>query len=647
MIETVSQPRYVALGPLSSSPGSRAFLAYENGPTGPLWPLVVVWVPEEVERDPDRMAALMDETARAVRIDHPNVNRVLGCEQLEEGWARVVEFADGETVRRVLTAVQRAGRPALSPKVAARVLADACRGTHYVHELGQAEGSLRLRLHGAIKPETVIAGFDGVSKITGYGANAVAPRDSFGPTATLRSQYLSPEEIERGAAATDRRSDVYALGLVLYEAIAGKPPWSAEDPAFEYKTLEEPLPLEPLASASPALREIAAKALARVPADRYQTAGAMADALLAAGPASGAEVAADLARLFPPDGPDRAARRQLLLSAGFVGERMPRPAPRSSAAVPRVQTSVLPQQGGAAAPATDAATAAPTEPPAKPAAAAASPTQRPAPLPIHTATGKIPAQSARGAKPSGAGVARPDVEASPPPRRRGVSPAVIVLASLGSAAVAAAVVYFATRPPPPAPPPPAPAEPEDRATGGGAHQGVPLVRGVAVAPPAAAPAPAPVTDLPAAPLTGPAAEPPPLEPATLELASHPSMAVEVDGHRHGSTPTKVEVAPGAHTVRFLDHATGVEEVRSVRVKPGGHLTVSVQVAQAGMDISAPAGSKVYLDGKRAGTAPTGTLHFFAGHHTIKVVMGKAVYERPFDAEENETLTLDVHPEQVP
>ncbi|HUB07490.1 MAG TPA: PEGA domain-containing protein [Myxococcales bacterium] len=630
MIETVSQPRYVALGPLSSSPGSRAFLAYENGPSGPLWPLVVVWVPEDVERDPDRMKALMEETERAVMIDHPNVNRVLGCEQLEEGWARVVEFADGETVRRILQAVQRAGRPALSPKEAARILADVCRGTHHVHEMGQAEGSVRWRLHGAIKPETVIAGFDGVAKITGYGANAVAPRDAFGPTATLRSQYLSPEEIERGAPATDRRSDIYSLGLVLYEAIAGKPPWSAEDPAFEYKMLSEPLPLEPLASASPGLRDVAVKALARVPADRFQTAGLMADALEATGPAAASEVAADLARLFPPDGPDRAARRQLLLTAGFVSDHLPRPAPRKRPGVPRAQTSVVPAvteppAAQAAKPitrpptsfvpaATGPATPAPT--PAAPASLSKAPG-----VPSRVATGKLPSRPPR---------ASDDLE--PPPRRRGVSPAVIVVASLGSAAVAAAAVYFLRPAPPPPRPPPAVAQ----------------APAPAPAPPPA-PAPAAVPDLSAAPLTAaaPVAPPPPLEPGVLELSSTPSMAVTIDGHPHGATPETVTVSAGTHVVHFRDARAGVDEERRVRVKPGAHVTLGYEAARAGMEISAPAGSKIFLDGKHVGNAPVGTLHFIAGHHVIKVVMGSAVFERPFDADANETLTLDAHPQQMP
>jgi serine/threonine-protein kinase len=641
-VETVTQARFVALGPLSSSPGSRAFLAYENGPQGPMWPLVVVWVPEDVEADPERMTQLQEDTARAALLEHPNVNRVVGCEQLEEGWARIVEFGDGETVRRVLQAVQRAGRPGLSPKVVARIIADTAAGTHYVHELGQTEGNVRWRLHGAIKPETVIVGFDGVSKITGYGANAVAPRDAFGPMASFRSQYLSPEEIERGPGSTDRRSDVYSLGLVLYEAIAGKPPWSAEDPAFEYKVLSEPLPMEPLGTAPDALKEIVVKALARVPTSRYATAGLMAEALEAASPAQHADVAADLARLFPPEGPDRAARRQLLMSAGFVGEKLPRPQVRkiSKAAEPAAT---------ATAPATPTPTATP--------AATRTPTGTGTPTAKRTATSppSLSLQRASTGKlpPRTQGY---EIETTPPPQHRGVPVWLVVVAILGSAAAAAVVVYLATYrvPPtlfvPPGSMPSAPKVAVDVPTPPPLPPTLPLPTSLPGSPqPPAVPAPpgatatAPVIDLPLAPLA-PAA---PVTPATVDLASSPSMSVTVDGVAKGSTPETLTLAPGSHTIHFRDKAHGVDEERSVRLKSGGHASVSIQLPKAGMELTAPPGSQVYIDGKSVGVAPLGTLSFYAGHHVIKVKMGTAVFERPFDAEENETLTLDVHPEQVP
>ncbi len=91
--------------------------------------------------------------------------------------------------------------------------------------MGQAEGNLRRRLHGGLRPETLLVGFDGITKVTGYGALAVAPRDVFGARLSPRLQYLSPEELEGGPIAADRRSDVYGLSLILYHTLSGRLPY--------------------------------------------------------------------------------------------------------------------------------------------------------------------------------------------------------------------------------------------------------------------------------------------------------------------------------------------------------------------------------------------------------------------------------------
>jgi len=358
---------FVALGPLGSGPGSRAFLGYQSGPDGPLWPLAVIWVPEDVENDPARLQQLLEDTERAAEIDHPNVLRVLGCLELEEGHARLVEFADGETLRRILQAAQQQ-KLRLPPEVVARMVADACAGVHHVHEMGQAEGSVRGRLHRSLKPETLVIGYDGVTKITGYGASAVAPREAFGARVSPRLPYLSPEEVESGSTVADRRSDIYGLGLLLYEALAGRLPFTMTESDLERAILMRPAPAGPIASAPAALQEIALKALAKPPKERYATAEDMRRALEVGGigAATHREVAIHLARLFPPDDPDRVARRTLLESAGFKGPSLPRPSlPRRSRraiptapAAPPAVASPVPQ---AAAPAPSPAPAASAE----------------------------------------------------------------------------------------------------------------------------------------------------------------------------------------------------------------------------------------------------------------------------------------------
>src|SRR5688500_6305472 len=98
--------RYQALGPLMAGEGSRAFLGLEIGIAGVARPVVLVWAPDDVQVD-----SLRRETEHAAVLDHPNIIRVHGLVTLDEGVARVVEFANGESLRRTL---EKAGK--LPPK---------------------------------------------------------------------------------------------------------------------------------------------------------------------------------------------------------------------------------------------------------------------------------------------------------------------------------------------------------------------------------------------------------------------------------------------------------------------------------------------------------------------------------------------------
>jgi hypothetical protein len=152
---------------------------------------------------------------------------------------------------------------------------------------------------------------------------------------------------------------------------------------------------------------------------------------------------------------------------------------------------------------------------------------------------------------------------------------------------------------------------------------------------------------PAVPPEPPPEAPPPPVPAKLDLSSQPRLEVFVDGQSKGMTPVTISVSEGEHRLRFRDRAQGIDVGRTVYAHEGDHLKESVRMSPAGMELTAPPGSVVMLDGRKVGTAPAvKNLHFFEGHHTIRVTMGHAVFERQFDAAAGETLTLDVHPEPV-
>jgi serine/threonine-protein kinase len=297
--------RYHPIGPLMSGEGSRAVLGLALEEGLPPQPVVIVWAAPEQLRDPVLAERLFEDTKHAVGLEHPNILRVHGMVLLAGLPARVTAYADGEPLRRVLEVGQR-----LPPALSALVLADAARGVHHAHQKDREDGTPFV--HGDLRPETLMVRFDGVCQVTGYAALGVAPREANGRRVPNRRRYNAPEQLLEGRDAVNVRTDVLLLGLVLHECLTGKIPFQdAPDP--DEAALREALP--PLPDDMPrALDAVVRKATAKRPEERYPSALAFHDALVAAVGElpSRAALAEHLSRLFPPDNEVRKARRQVI-----------------------------------------------------------------------------------------------------------------------------------------------------------------------------------------------------------------------------------------------------------------------------------------------------------------------------------------------
>lgn len=297
--------------------GSRAFLGrvHEDEPDGSVKtrPVVFVFLPPEVEEQPEVMAQIVEETRVASRIDHPNVIGVWGVTRLDEGMARIVDFANGESIRAVLRRV-REENLTIPPKIAAAIAADACMGVHYAHELGIAESGSPM-VHGGVRPETLLVTFEGRGMVTGYGASTLAEwfRRGQGVDGSIRDPYTAPEQAFGGRAAATVPTDVYALGTVLWELLTLESPPGHYRPqdtaAFERELIDDKL-----LHAGAMLPGIVMKALRAMAPSRYATPLDMRHALLDAGVAPADDVRAFMERLFPSGSLGRAARDDLISS---------------------------------------------------------------------------------------------------------------------------------------------------------------------------------------------------------------------------------------------------------------------------------------------------------------------------------------------
>jgi serine/threonine-protein kinase len=315
-----SSRQYGVLGPLLSGAETRAFMGVEviDGEPKRDRPVVVVWLPDDVTSDPTRVARLQRETAFVTQLKHPNIIRVYGLECFEEGWARVVAFVDAEPLHQILMKAREAGA-SVSARMAAAIVADVCEGVHFAHEEGQSRYAGRPIVHGGIRPDTLLLTFQGVTMVTGYGASVMAPTQHGVP---IRSKfvYFAPEQIIGGKATASPSTDVYAIGAVLYELLAGAPPFSGADDLERAVLTSEPAPI-PGTGLAARLASIAITALAKRGAQRFENVELLKQAILKAVEeenetlATHEEIAALVNELIPLNSPEREGRRSLLDSA--------------------------------------------------------------------------------------------------------------------------------------------------------------------------------------------------------------------------------------------------------------------------------------------------------------------------------------------
>jgi serine/threonine-protein kinase len=223
----------------------------------------------EYGRDPDFSSRFRQEAQNAASLNHPNIVGVYDYGQDEAGPFIVMELVDGEDLASI---VKRSG--ALPPRQAARITAEAARALHAAHQRGI--------VHRDVKPGNVMISRDGQVKVTDFGiARAMAEAQMTLPGVTLGSvHYFSPEQA-RGDQTT-AASDIYSLGIVLYELLTGHRPWEADSAAAVAMARLAGPPPDPSAQRSGLPADLVAidrKALATEPADRWSSAASMAAAL--------------------------------------------------------------------------------------------------------------------------------------------------------------------------------------------------------------------------------------------------------------------------------------------------------------------------------------------------------------------------------
>lgn len=231
--------------------------------------------------DPAFLDRFRREARAAAALSHPNVVAVFDWGESAEGVYLVMELVEGFSLRQVL---RQRGR--LSPGEALALLGPVAQGVATAHRAGI--------VHRDVKPENVLISADGAVKVTDFGLARAAATASqtFGPGALAGSpHYVAPEAVQGGRL--DARSDVYALGIILYECLVGAPPLEGETPtatALQHARRQVPPPSQAVPELTSDVDEVVRRATAADPDGRHADAADFAAALRAAVPAGPAPV---------------------------------------------------------------------------------------------------------------------------------------------------------------------------------------------------------------------------------------------------------------------------------------------------------------------------------------------------------------------
>lgn len=650
--------RYQALGPLNAGEGSRAILGLELHDEGAAKPVVLVWVPDEAITDPVTLRKIRKETQHAAKLEHPNIVHVIGFAQMAEGYARIVEYADAESLRRILGAVGK-----LPLKYAAKVVADACAGAHYAHLAGNDDGTPLV--HGDVRPETILLSYAGVTKVTGYGGLAFAPKEIGGQRVKGRRVHCAPEQLIAGRDEVIVTTDVYLLGLMLYECLTGVVPWVDEGEGFDQAVLTKPLPAPPDGLVPPALLAVIEKACHKKAQHRYATPFLLKEAIEQALPgqiASDAEVATFLGEAFHQSAQLR-AQRKATIEAGVTDYKRRRaaqpPAPKAPAVRPPPPDIELMSQTGKTAIPKSVASAGQGAAPAKQSQAKEKPGAKRAPAAARPASAPpVEEPAPRPRTPSRR------IDDDEPPQKSG--PPVWVWVAL-VALVATAVGIFVgiqvmtaaddRRPHPvaafdagqPSPPiavpttPPPPTDPNAPVGVPGTTGAVAVVPGSTgstgvVAPPQPPPTllvPVPVID----------AGPPAPTSVAVTIDSTPDVDLAIDDSVLGHTPWSGRLSPGRKVFRCSNKDLGLQANRTLFV--GSEPINETFVFEKGsIVVAAPEESQVFIDGKWVATAPIrGEIPVWEGSHKVMVKLGHAVWNQHITVMPKQRIHFNVELQQ--
>jgi eukaryotic-like serine/threonine-protein kinase len=264
--------KYKLVKLIASGGMAEVYLAKQAGAAGFEKMVCLKRILPHLARDKQFVDMFLNEARLAAQLDHPNIVSIFDLGEANGNYFIAMEFIDGPSLRAVAKRASERGEYLPIPELC-KIIAMAAGGLEHAHNLADAQGHPLGLVHRDISPDNILVHRNGAAKVVDFGIAKAANSSGATRTGTLKGKvaYMPPEQL-RGEQL-DRRVDVFALGVVLYELLAGKRPWEGDSEVALIGRImtEDPAPLGDTRTDAPQeLLDIVAKALSKDRNTRYQ-----------------------------------------------------------------------------------------------------------------------------------------------------------------------------------------------------------------------------------------------------------------------------------------------------------------------------------------------------------------------------------------
>jgi eukaryotic-like serine/threonine-protein kinase len=265
--------KYQLLKKLATGGMAEVWLARQTGIEGFQKELVVKRILPHLAEDREFVEMFKNEALIAARFNHPNIAQVYEFGEANGTYYIAMEFIHGEDLGRVMRKASGMNQWIARP-LAIRIVASACEGLYYAHSRNDDRGQPLNVVHRDISPQNILISFDGSVKLVDFGIAKAADQASMTKSGAIKGKfaYMAPEQA--AGKHLDRRADIFAIGLVLYEMLTGHRPLKKDSELATLQAAMEcaiPSPSE-VADVPRDMDHVVMRALAKSADDRYDNA---------------------------------------------------------------------------------------------------------------------------------------------------------------------------------------------------------------------------------------------------------------------------------------------------------------------------------------------------------------------------------------